>query len=164
MTQHITNGMYGAVIIDPPDLSKADREYLLVQGELYLGEPGTDPQVAKIRQGEPDGWMFNGAAAGYDHAPLQAKAGERVRIWAVAAGPGSGTALHVVGAPFDTVYKEGAYVLRADDPGGAQVLDLAPAQGGFAELVFPEAGTYPVVDHTRQAEAGAHGLFTVSGR
>ncbi|MBB6550079.1 multicopper oxidase domain-containing protein [Nonomuraea rubra] len=165
MSQHLANGMYGAVIIDPPDLPKVDREYLLVQGELYLGEPGADTQVAKIRQADPDGWMFNGTAAGYDHAPLQARAGERVRIWAVAAGPSSGTALHVVGAPFDTVYKEGAYLLRTGDPGGAQVLDLAPAQGGFAELVFPEAGTYPLVDHTmRQAEAGAHGLFKVTGR
>nr|WP_260408561.1 multicopper oxidase domain-containing protein [Planomonospora venezuelensis] len=162
MTQHMANGMYGAVVVDPPDLPEADREFLLVQGELYLGEPGGDGQVAKIRAGRPDGWMFNGTAAGYDHAPLRAEAGERVRIWAVAAGPSSGTALHVVGAPFDTVYKEGAYLLRAGDPGGAQVLDLAPAQGGFAELVFPEPGTYPVVDHTmRQAEGGAHGLFEV---
>ncbi|WP_245899881.1 multicopper oxidase domain-containing protein [Nonomuraea indica] len=163
MTQHIANGMYGAVIIDPPDLPDVGREYLLVQGELYLGEPGSQAQVAKIRQGDPDGWMFNGTAAGYDHAPLTATAGERVRIWAVAAGPGTGTALHVVGAPFDTVYTEGAYRLRAGDPGGAQVLDLAPAQGGFVELVFPEPGTYPVVDHTmHQAEAGAHGLVKVS--
>ncbi|YCK37701.1 multicopper oxidase domain-containing protein [Actinomadura sp. ATCC 39365] len=162
MSQHIANGMYGAVVIDPPDLPEVDREYLLVQGELYLGEPGGEAQVAKIRQGAPDGWMFNGTAAGYDHAPLPATAGERVRIWAVAAGPSSGTSLHVVGAPFDTVYKEGAYRLRTADAGGAQALDLAPAQGGFAELVFPEAGTYPIVDHTmRQAEAGAHGLFKV---
>ncbi|MFD1936647.1 multicopper oxidase domain-containing protein [Nonomuraea mangrovi] len=165
MSQHIANGMYGAVVIDPPDLARVDREYLLVSGELYLGEPGTDAQVVKLREGRPDGWMFNGTAAGYDHAPLAAKAGERVRIWAVAAGPSSGTALHVVGTPFDTVYKEGAYLLRAGDPGGAQVLDLAPAQGGFAELVFPEPGSYPVVDHTmRHAEAGAHGLFTVGTR
>ncbi|SET46329.1 multicopper oxidase domain-containing protein [Nonomuraea wenchangensis] len=164
MTQHIANGMYGAVVIDPPGLPPVDREYLLVQGELYLGEPGSEAQVAKMRAGEPDGWMFNGAAAGYDHAPLRAEAGERVRLWAVAAGPSSGTSLHVVGAPFDTVYKEGAYALRSGDPGGAQTLDLAPAQGGFAELVFPEPGKYPVVDHTmRQAEAGAHGLFEVSG-
>ena len=165
MTQHIANGMYGAVVIDPPDLPEVDREYLLVQGELHLGEPGSDAQVAKIREGRPDGWMFNGTAAGYDHAPLEAKAGERVRIWSVAAGPSSGTSLHVVGAPFDTIYKEGAYRLRKDDAGGAQALDLAPAQGGFAELVFPEPGTYPVVDHTmRQAEAGAHGLFKVTAR
>src|SRR5690606_40913408 len=31
MTQHIANGMYGAVVIDPPDLPAVDREYLLVQ-------------------------------------------------------------------------------------------------------------------------------------
>ncbi|MGR6918294.1 hypothetical protein ACU635_28960 [[Actinomadura] parvosata] len=48
----------------------------------------------------------------------------------------------------------------AGAPDGVQVLDLAPAQGGFAELVFPEAGSCPVVDHAmRRAEAGAHGLF-----
>ncbi|MFF5207590.1 multicopper oxidase domain-containing protein [Streptosporangium sp. NPDC000396] len=163
MSQHIANGMYGAVIIDPPGLPRADREYVLVQGELYLGQPGEDAQVARIREGRPDGWMFNGTAAGYDHAPIAAKAGERVRIWVVAAGPGSGTAFHVVGVPFDTVYKEGAYLLKKNDPGGAQVLDLAPAQGGFAELVFPEPGHYPFVDHAMQrAEAGAHGTFVVS--
>ncbi|MEU6742205.1 hypothetical protein [Streptosporangium sandarakinum] len=70
-----------------------------------------------------------------------------------------------MGVPFDTVYQEGAHRLRTKDPGGAQVLGLAPAQGGFAELVFPERGAYPVVDHTmRRAEAGAHGLFEVTGR
>lgn len=163
MTHHIGNGMYGAVIIDPPDLPPVDREYLLVQGELYLGRPGSEAQVAKMRQARPDGWMFNGTAGGYDHAPLTAKAGERVRIWVVAAGPSSGTAIHVVGAPFDAVYKEGAYTLRRTDPGGAQVLDLAPAQGGFAELVFPEPGHYPLTDHDmHRAEAGAHGMFEVS--
>ncbi len=162
MSLHIANGMYGAVIIDPPGLAKVDREYLLVAGELYLGPPGDDAHAARIRDGRPDGWMFNGTAAGYEHAPLTAKAGERVRIWAVSAGPGSGLALHVVGAPFDAVYKEGAYLLGRDDPGGAQVLDLAPAQGGFAELTFPEPGRYPVLDHDmRHAEGGARGVFEV---
>ncbi len=69
MLQHIANGMYGAVIIDPPDLPSVDREYVLVQGELYLGQPGSAAQVAKMREGRPDAWMFNGTAAGYDHAP-----------------------------------------------------------------------------------------------
>jgi nitrite reductase (NO-forming) len=165
MTQHIAGGMYGAVVIDPPGLPKADREYLLVQGELYLGRPGDAEQVAKMRDGRPDAWMFNGMAAGYDHVPLAARAGERVRIWVVAAGPSSGTAFHVVGAQFDTVYKEGAYLLRPDDPGGAQVLDLAPAQGGFVETVFPEPGRYPFTDHDmRQGESGAHGIFAVTAR
>lgn len=163
MTQHIANGMYGAVIIDPPDLPRVDREYVLVQGELYLGKPDDTAHVTKINKGRPDGWMFNGTAAGYDHTPLKARVGERVRIWVVAAGPDTGTAFHVVGTQFDTVYKEGAYLLRPRDDGGAQVLDLAPAQGGFVETVFPEPGHYPFVDHAmRRAETGAHGIFEVS--
>lgn len=69
-------------------------------------------------------------AAQYDHALLTARVGERVRIWVINAGPpGGATAFHVVGGQFDTVYREGAWVLRPDDRGGgAQVLDLAPAQ------------------------------------
>ena len=30
---HIGNGMYGAIVIDPPDLARVDHEYLLVQSE-----------------------------------------------------------------------------------------------------------------------------------
>ncbi|MGY1454080.1 multicopper oxidase domain-containing protein [Streptomyces sp. SS8] len=162
MLQHIANGMYGAVVIDPPGLPEADREYLLVTSQLYLGTPGGEEQVAKMRANRPDAWAFNGVAGQYAEEPLTAKAGERVRFWAVAAGPGDGVAFHVVGTVFDTVYKEGAHLLRPDDPGGAQVLDLAPAQGGFAETVFPEAGRYPFVDHDmRRAEAGAHGVVEV---
>ncbi|MFB4306771.1 multicopper oxidase domain-containing protein [Actinomadura sp. GTD37] len=163
MLQHIANGMYGAVVIDPPDLPRVDREYVLVQGELYLGAPGSVGQVARMREGRPDGWMFNGTAAGYDHAPLVARAGDRVRVWVVDAGPSDGTAFHIVGAQFDTVYKEGAYRLRRDDPGGAQILDLAPGQGGFVETVVPESGHYPFVDHDmRHAETGAHGILNVT--
>ncbi|SNT43321.1 nitrite reductase (NO-forming) [Actinomadura meyerae] len=164
MLQHIANGMYGAVIIDPPGLPKVDREYALVQGELYLGQPGSETQVAKMRDGRPDAWMFNGTAAGYDHAPLTARTGDRVRVWVVDAGPSSSTAFHIVGAQFDTVYKEGGYLLRKDEPGGAQILDLAPGQGGFVETVVPEAGHYLFVDHDmRHGESGAHGILKVTG-
>ncbi|CND75921.1 multicopper oxidase type 3 [Mycobacterium tuberculosis] len=163
MLQHIANGMYGAVVIDPPDLPRVDREYVLVQGELYLGRPGSDAQVAKMRDGRPDAWMFNGTAAGYDHAPLTAGVGDRVRVWVVDAGPSTSTAFHIVGAQFDTVYKEGAYLLRKGDPGGSQILDLAPGQGGFVETVMPEAGHYPFVDHDmRHGESGAHGILKVT--
>ncbi|MFF0112862.1 multicopper oxidase domain-containing protein [Streptomyces prasinus] len=164
MLQHIGNGMYGAVIIDPPGLKKADHTYALVSSELYLGTPGSTAQVAKMRRNEPDAWAFNGVAAQYAERPLKARAGERVRFWVVAAGPRNGIAFHIVGTVFDTVYKEGAHLLRPDDPGGAQVLDLAPAQGGFVETTFPEAGHYAFVDHDmRHAEAGAHGIVEVTG-
>ncbi|GHD90657.1 multicopper oxidase domain-containing protein [Streptomyces naganishii] len=162
MLQHIGNGMYGAVIIDPPGLAKAGHEYVLVSSELFLGTPGSTAQVAKMRQNTPDAWMFNGVAAQYDKAPLSVRAGERVRFWVVAAGPNDGIAFHIVGTVFDTVYKEGAYLLRPGGTGGSQALDLSAAQGGFVETVFPEAGHYAFVDHDmRHAEAGAHGVVEV---
>ncbi|MDB1088309.1 multicopper oxidase domain-containing protein [Streptomyces sp. ACA25] len=162
LLQHLGNGMYGAVIIDPPDLDPVDREYALVASQLYLGTPGSEEQVAKMREARPDAWVFNGGAGQYAQAPLTARAGERARFWVVAAGPSDGIAFHIVGTVFDTVYKEGAHLLRPGDPGGAQVLDLAAAQGGFVETVFPEAGNYPFVDHDmRHAENGALGIVAV---
>ncbi|WP_225829798.1 multicopper oxidase domain-containing protein [Streptomyces sp. NK08204] len=163
MLQHMGNGMYGAVIIDPPGLKKVDHEYLLVSSELYLGTPGSAAQVVKMRQDTPDAWAFNGVAAQYAKAPLKTQAGERTRFWVVAAGPSDGIAFHVVGTVFDTVYKEGAYLLEPGEPGGSQALDLAPAQGGFVETTFPAAGHYSFVDHDmRHAEAGAMGMVEVS--
>ncbi|MFE2276468.1 multicopper oxidase domain-containing protein [Streptomyces sp. NPDC059454] len=163
MLQHIGNGMYGAVVIDPPGLKEVDHEYLLVSSELYLGTPGSTAQVTKMREGTPDAWVFNGVAAQYAKRPLTVKAGERARFWVVDAGPSDPVAFHIVGTVFDTVYKEGAHLLTPDRPGGAQVLDLAPAQGGFVETTFPGAGHYSFVDHDmRHAEAGAHGTVEVS--
>ncbi|MFE9023994.1 multicopper oxidase domain-containing protein [Streptomyces sp. NPDC007808] len=163
MLQHIGNGMYGAVVIDPPGLKKVDHEYVLVSSALYLGTPGSTAQVAKMTNGTPDAWVFNGIASQYAKRPLKMKAGERARFWVVSAGPSDGIAFHIVGTVFDTVYKEGAYLLKPGRPGGSQVLDLATAQGGFVETTFPEAGHYSFVDHDmRHAEAGAHGTVEVS--
>lgn len=168
MALHIANGMYGAVIIDPPGLARVDREYVLVGAQLYAGPTDSEGKVSAIRAGAPDGWMFNGTAAQYMHAPLPARTGERVRVWLVNAGPGDPIAFHVVGTQFDTVYKEGAWLLGSPNEtggtGGSQALDLAPAQGGFVEMTFPEPGHYPFMDHDmRHAENGAHGIFAVTG-
>lgn len=163
MLQHMGNGMYGAVVIDPPDAPKVDREYVMVSSELYLGTPGSTEQVKKMRLNTPDAWMFNGAASQYAQNPLKVKAGERVRFWMVTAGPSDGVNFHIVGTIFDTVYKEGKQLLSPGDPGGAQGLDLGPAQGGYVETVFPAPGHYSFVDHDmRRAEAGARGIVEVT--
>ncbi|WP_336708589.1 multicopper oxidase domain-containing protein [Oerskovia sp. USHLN155] len=165
MSAHIANGMFGAVVIDPPDLAPVDREYLLVQSEYYLGPQGGEVDVDRLATGEPDVVAFNGYANQYDAAPLPARVGERVRVWVLPAGPNQGTSFHVVGGQFDTVYSEGAYRLRPGnaEAGGSQVLGLAVAQGGFVEMAFPEAGRYPFVSHVMiDAERGAHGLFAVT--
>ncbi|WP_408015941.1 multicopper oxidase domain-containing protein [Rhodococcus chondri] len=161
MSLHIANGMFGAVIIDPPDLPPVDREYVLVQSELYLGPEGGEADAAKVIADEPDLVVFNGYADQYDHDPLSAAVGERVRIWLLAAGPNRGTSFHVVGGQFDTVWSEGDYRLRPGT-GGSQSLGLFPAQGGFVELEFPEPGRYPFVSHAMvDAERGAHGIVEV---
>src|SRR5690606_19341935 len=116
-------------------LPEADREYVLVQSELYLGPEGEVADADAVRAEDPDLVVFNGYAGQYTHEPLPAWVGERVRIWVLAAGPNRGTSFHVVGGQFDTVYREGAYLLRPDEneSGGSQALGLAAAQGGFVE-------------------------------
>ena len=168
MTGHVAAGMFGALIVDPPDLPEVDREYLLVESESYLGAEDEPFDMAKIAAEQPDLVMFNGHATQYRRDPLTARVGETVRIWVVVAGPSDGTAFHVVGSQFDTVYKEGGYLLRdgrdafGGRGGGAQVLDLAPAQGGFVEMTFAEPGRYTFVDHSfADAEKGATGFIDV---
>jgi nitrite reductase (NO-forming) len=160
MLLHIGNGMYGAVIIDPPGLAPVAREYVLVQSELYL-----DGSLAAMQADRPDAVVFNGYPNQYTHHPLTAHAGDRIRIWVLDAGPNRATSFHVVGAQFDTVYTEGRYQLRPSDPGGAQVLPLGPAEGGFVEIVLPEAGHYPFVSHVMaDADRGARGTIEVTDR
>jgi nitrite reductase (NO-forming) len=162
MSLHIANGMYGAVIIDPPGLDPIDHQYLLVQSELYLGAQDGTADEAKIVAKQPSAVVFNGYADQYRHAPIEVAAGQRIRVWVVDAGPELGTSFHVVGTQFDTVFKEGAYLLRPHnrEHGAAQALDLAPAQGGFVEFTLPAPGHYAFLDHAMtDAEHGAEGTF-----
>lgn len=167
MSVHIANGMFGAVVIEPPGLARVGREYLLVQSELYLGAQGGPADASKVSDERPDAVVFNGFANQYDHDQLAAGMGERVRIWVLDAGPSRPSSFHVVGGQFDTVFSEGAYLLRPSRDaavGGAQALALQPAQGGFVELTLPEAGHYPFVSHVMvDAERGAHGILRVTG-
>ncbi len=161
---HIGNGMYGAIIIDPPQLPAVDSEFVVVQSELALGPQGGLAKLGKLYRGEYDAIGFNGYAGQYRFSPLVATAGKRVRIWVLDAGPSAPTAFHVVGTVFDTVFKDGGYVLRRDaaTQGGAQALDLGPSQGGFVEFSFAEPGRYAMVSHRfADATRGATGLFTV---
>lgn len=175
MSTHISAGMHGAVIIEPEDLDPVDREYVVVQSEVYLAGEAHSPEEAeeldadKIAAGNPDRVVFNGVANQYDQERFEARVGERVRFWVLDAGPNVPLAFHIVGGQFDTTWSEGTYLIRqgaswtgATD-GGSQVLSLLPAEGGFVELEFPEAGNYAVVNHIMsEAERGAHGFVHVT--
>ncbi len=160
---HIGNGMYGAIIVDPPNLEPVDEEFIVIQSELYLGPEGKEGDLTKMMNEDWDAVVFNGYHNGYRYDPIHVETGKRYRMWVVDDGPSENSAFHIVGTVFDTVFKEGAYLLQPDDThGGSQVLDLQPAQGGFVEFTFAEDGLYPFVTHKfANAGKGALGFFAV---
>ncbi len=175
MSTHIAAGMHGAVVIEPEGLEPVDKQYVLVQSEVYLANAAHSTADAeelnadKIAAGTPDRVVFNGIANQYDQEMFEVVTDERVRFWVLDAGPNVPLSFHIVGGQFDTLWTEGAYHIKqgasawGSDDGGAQVLSLLPAEGGFVELTFPEAGHYSVVNHIMsEAERGAHGIVKVT--
>lgn len=169
MSVHLASGMHGAVIIDPPNLTAVDREYVIIQSEIYLGPEGGQTDAAKVAAKTPDLFAFNGIAFQYRDRPFTARPGERVRFWVLDAGPSEPMSFHAVGLQFDQVFFEGAWTLGGPDrigaawSGGSQALGLHPAQGGFVECVPPAAGTYTVVSHSfADMEKGAMGHLVVA--
>jgi nitrite reductase (NO-forming) len=164
--QHIANGMFGAVIIDPPNLAPLAHEYVIIQSELYLGPQGQSGDMAKMLADAPDAVVFNGYSNQYKYAPINVDPGQRIRVWVLDAGPNDISSFHIVGTIFDTVFKEGHYELQPGNPahGGSQALDLDPAQGGFVETTLAQPGIYTMISHKFvDASRGDLGTFNVGG-
>lgn len=159
---HIGSGMYGAVIIDPPNLAPVDYEYVFVQSELYLGPEGGNADLQKMLNDKWDAVVFNGYFNQYTFQPVQVEPNKRIRVWVMNDGPTNSSAWHVIGTIFDTSFFEGNYLLQPSSPtgGGSQALGLQPAQGGFVEFELAEEGYYPFVTHRfSDTGKGAMGLF-----
>jgi len=160
--QHLINGMYGAVVVDPRQPFAPAREYVLVQSEFYLSKGASgnwDGDLARASAVLPDFVVFNGAANQYQQQPLQASPGQLIRLHVVNAGPTLFSAFHVIGAIFDKVHPDGnpANVLR-----GVQTWTIPPGGGATFELTIPEAGQYPFVTHSfAYTGLGAVGLIEV---
>jgi nitrite reductase (NO-forming) len=160
--EHIGNGMYGAVIVDPAQPFAPAREYVLVQSEFYLkqGDADTwDGDLARMAAVQPDFVTFNGADNQYMQQPLTAAPGELVRLYVMNAGPTLFSAFHVIGALFDTVYVEGN---PANQLRGIQTWTIPPGGGATFELRMPDAGQYPFVTHSfAYTGLGAVGVIDV---
>jgi nitrite reductase (NO-forming) len=149
MIQHVARGMFGAIIVDPKDAKawpKADREYVLVQSELYKNP--NDVQAMFDRK--YDHIVFNGGIFKYHpfvtggHA-LEAKPGERVRIYFVNAGPNEFSAVHPIGEIWDHVYESGN---PANKLTGVQTYVVGPGSAATFDVIPESAGAYPVVTHS----------------
>ena len=145
---HMANGMYGAIIVDPASGWAPAQEYVLVQSEFYTHQLSDGTYVidpTKVNNGTPDYVVFNGYANQYKTNPITAKAGQRIRIFIVNAGPTEFSAFHVIGALFSDTYADGNL---ANHQVGNQTVTVPPGGGEVVELTIPEAGLYPFVTHS----------------
>ena len=104
--------------------------------------------------------VFSGVALTYRDHPVRARVGRRLRLYVVDAGPNLPSAFHVIGAIFAAVYPDGdaGHALT-----GVSTYPIAPGQGVVFDLIFPEPGRYPIVDHSmRNMGLGASGLIDVT--
>ena len=114
----------------------------------------------KMLAATPDEIVFNGTAFQYRDHPLSGRAGQRIRLYVVNAGPSLASAFHVIGAVFSTVYPDSnpEHALT-----GVSTYPIAPGQGVVFDLVIPQPGKYSFVDHDMRAmELGAMGTLDIS--
>lgn len=152
---HIANGMFGAVIVDPPDYEPKDKEYVIVQNEWYQEDAGMEEWI----EGKPVAVAFNGVAQQYLDSPLTAKAGEDIRFYFVNAGINDFSAWHIIGQIFDTVYLGGNPLNKKE---GVQTELVPPGGAIIADLKAPEAGDYLMLTHQmNDAMRGGLGLLKI---
>lgn len=166
---HIANGMYGLILVEPEEgLSPVDREYYVMQGEIYTEEPfGSSGMLhesfEKMLDERPEYYVFNGhVGALTNHYPLRANVGETVRIFFGVGGPNKMSSFHVIGEIFDKVYLEGS--LTSPPLENSQMMQVAPGGAGIAEFTCEVPGRYVLVDHAlSRAERGLAGYLIVEG-
>lgn len=164
---HIANGMYGLMVVEPPEgLPAVDREYYVMQGDFYLKGDRASTGLRefsweKLLLDEPDFVVMNGAAGAVsgDHA-FKAKVGETARIFFGVGGPNLTSSFHAIGEIFDKVYPEGASEVQRNVQ-----TTLVPAGGAtMVEMKLEVPGTYPLVDHSLgRLEKGAAAMLMVEG-
>lgn len=159
---HISNGMYGAIVIDPRQgWGYSAQSYVFVQSEFYPQRvPDTDEyegSLEKMTSGVAQVVDFNGSAFQYMMKPLPISVGKPVRVFVINAGPSHFSAFHVVGTLFQRAYVDGnPHNLLV----GLQTLSIPPGGGTVADFTVFQAGSYAFVTHAfGDADAGAMGVF-----
>ncbi len=168
VAQHIANGMYGMILIEPEEgLPEVDREFYVMQGELYTVEPiGTKGELTedyeRLIDEMPTHYVFNGKVGGLvKDKPLTAEVGETARIYFGVGGPNKTSSFHVIGEIFDKIYDLGGVKAVTED---VQTVTVAPGGSTIAEVTFEVPGTYVLVDHAlSRAARGLVGTLVVEG-
>lgn len=166
--RHIANGMYGLILVEPEEgLPKVDREFYVMQGEVYTMEPaGSKGFLAESRDKllaeQPEYVVFNGSTTALREKPLTARVGDTVRIFFGDGGPNLSSSFHVIGGIFDKVYPLGS--LGKETLTAVQTVGVPAGGSTVVEMKLEVPGRYVLVDHAlSRVERGAAGFLEVEG-
>ena len=169
IAQHIANGMYGLILVEPPGgLPRVDHEYYVMQSEFYTTAP---KGKSGLQQFSPENLMaenaqyfaFNGAVDSITKEyPLHADEGETVRIFFGNAGPNATASMHMVGEIFTHYYQFGS--LSSPPLEGIQTATIPPGDAGIFEVKARAPGEFSFMDHAiSRMEKGDVGFLEVKG-
>ena len=170
VAQHIANGMYGLILVEPEGgLPAVDREFYVMQGELYTAQPfattgDLTEDVTKLLDEDPEYFVFNGASMGLtgDTHALRANVGETVRIYFGVGGPNFTSSFHVIGEIFDRVYDQAS--LTAAPLTDVQTTLVPPGGATMVEFRLEVPGRYILVDHAlSRLQRGLAGFLYAEG-
>lgn len=168
VAQHIANGMYGLILVEPEGgLSKVEREYYVMQGEIYTEQAhGSKGELAesidKLLAEAPEYYVFNGAADALVKKPLKAKTGETVRVYFGVGGPNKTSSFHVIGEIFDKAYPLAS--LTSSPMTDVQTITVPPGGAAVTDFKVEVPGKFILVDHAlSRLERGLKGFLEVSG-
>ena len=169
VAQHIANGMYGMILVEPEaGLPKVDHEFYVMQGEIYTEQAfGTEGELSesldKLLDEKPEFYVFNGAADALVKKPLHAKVGETVRIFFGVGGPNKTSSFHVIGEVFDRAYPLAS--LTSAPMTDVQTITVPPGGAAMTEFKVDFPGRYVLVDHAlSRMERGLKGILIVDGQ
>lgn len=169
VAQHIANGMYGMILVEPEEgLTPVDREFYVMQGEIYTTEAfGSTGHLTENTQAllneDPEYLVFNGAVGGLtEQKPLKAKVGETVRIFFGVGGPNFTSSFHVIGEIFDRVFDQAS--LTSPALTNVQTTTVPPGGATMVEFGLEVPGKYILVDHAlARLQRGLAGYLIAEG-
>ena len=144
--EHISRGLYGTLIVDPPKGRPPAHEYVLVLCGFDVNGDG-----------KSDIYGWNGVGGFFDRYPIKVPAGDLVRVYLVNMAWGDALAsFHLHAHTFD-VFRSGTSLVPQDR---TDIITLAPAERAILEFRLPNRGRYMFHPHqTHMAERGAMGWF-----
>jgi nitrite reductase (NO-forming) len=169
VAEHIANGMYGLILVEPEGgLPAVDHEFYVMQGEVYTDIPygqhgSAEFSVEKLLNEQPEYFVFNGSVGALTKLhPLHAKVGETVRIFFGVGGPTYTSSFHVIGEIFDKVYLFGGVL--SPPLQGLQTVTVPAGGAVITEFKLQVPGNYTLLDHAiARSERGLSGVLSVEG-